>query len=164
MGMHDWCDKSIWVFLSGGVSAVFPVHEPGGLQLCHWRQPHRWIHVLWGFSLTYYTDLLPSKNLAAFPPQGTACSSCPSSTSCVDSLCQAAWSSTSPLFSVEFLYVLNEKFCLLKFFSVCASWRLSFRQYFVSLFVDWLSLSNQKQIQITIWWWDAQACLVFCCW
>ena len=28
-----------------------------------------------------------------------------------------------------------------------------------SLFVDWLSLSNQKQIQITIWWWDEQACL-----
>ena len=29
----------------------------------------------------------------------------------------------------------------------------------VSLFVDWLSWSKQKQIQITIWWWDEQACL-----
>ena len=31
----------------------------------------------------------------------------------------------------------------------------------VSLFVDWLDLSNQKQIQITIWWWDEQACLMY---
>ena len=29
----------------------------------------------------------------------------------------------------------------------------------VSQFLDWLSLSNQMQIQITIWWWDEQACL-----
>ena len=28
----------------------------------------------------------------------------------------------------------------------------------VSQFVDWLSLSNQMQIQIIIWWWDEQAC------
>ena len=31
----------------------------------------------------------------------------------------------------------------------------------VSVFVDWLSLSNEKQIQLTIWWW-AGFWLIFC--
>ena len=142
MVMRDWCHKSIWVSLSGGVSAVFPVHEPGGLQLCHWRQPHRWIHVLWGFPRTYYTDLLPSKNLAAksFPTPGH----CLLLLSFLYFLCRLTLPGRLIFNKPSVLYVLNEKFCLLKFFSVCAS--------------------NQKQIQITIWWWDEQACLVFCSW
>ena len=73
----------------GCVPTVVPLLEPCCLQLCHWRQSYWRIHVFRGFPIIF--DKVLTNFISFWYQQGTACSSCPSSTTCVDSLCQAAW-------------------------------------------------------------------------
>ena len=93
---YKWWNKKL---CSGSFPAFLSVHQPGCLQLRRRWQPHQWLHVLPGCQTHFLNHSSKVLNQATkalqqsihHHHQGTACSSCPTSTTCVDSLCQAAW-------------------------------------------------------------------------